>query len=204
MKNVCLVVLFFFSFLRGYDILHLGVDWEGETGLSTFEQIRNDGMNQRVTITFSELPKDMDGLNALPESERTTPFQTAALTICALCAYVKDAENGLDMIGLLKGSAVFSGKDREVLKERLEGKAYLPFSYFTGATPENAYTPETPYRLTFTTNPFSFSEHGFVRLFVSKEGAGAKKAITLRQQENQWMLWEYASLLTGVVPPVVQ
>ena len=40
------------------------------------------------TFTFSALPKNLAQLQALPEAVLADPFQTAALTVCALCVYV--------------------------------------------------------------------------------------------------------------------
>lgn len=37
------------------------------------------------TFTFAALPESLAQMQALPEAALTDPFQTAALTVCALC-----------------------------------------------------------------------------------------------------------------------
>ena len=51
------------------------------------------GGNQTVTFTFQELPESLAQMQALPEASLDTPFKTAALTVCALCAYGADAKD---------------------------------------------------------------------------------------------------------------
>ena len=43
--------------------------------------------NKRETFTFTALPESLAQMQALPEAALDTPFQTAALTVLALCAY---------------------------------------------------------------------------------------------------------------------
>ena len=45
--------------------------------------------NKRETFTFAALPESLAQLQALPEAALDTPFQAAALTVLALCAYVE-------------------------------------------------------------------------------------------------------------------
>lgn len=167
----------------------------------TFDQIKNKGLVQKVTITLQSLPKSMEEMEELPENELENPFQTAALAICALCSCTVDFETGLDMLGKLKGYSLMSVYERNFLKERLERKSYLPYSYFAGASPENSYTPTEPYQVMMSTNPYSFAEHGYVRVFITSGGADAPRAVTIRQEDGKWMLWEYSSLIAGIRAP---
>ena len=52
--------------------------------------------NKRETFTFAALPESLAQLQALPEAALDTPFQTAALTVLALCAYAADRQIGTD------------------------------------------------------------------------------------------------------------
>ena len=54
--------------------------------------------NQTVTFTFQALPESLAQMQALPEASLDTPFKTAALTVCALCAYGADKNIGLEML----------------------------------------------------------------------------------------------------------
>ena len=54
--------------------------------------------SKKETFTFAELPERLAQLQALPEAALTSPFQTAALTVCALCAYGAEPEVGIEML----------------------------------------------------------------------------------------------------------
>lgn len=54
--------------------------------------------NKTETFTFKALPESLSELQALPEASLNTPFQTAALTVLALCAYAADRNIGLEML----------------------------------------------------------------------------------------------------------
>ena len=100
------------------------------------------GGNQTVTFTFQELPESLAQMQALPEASLDTPFKTAALTVCALCAYGADKNIGKEMLNWLRGPRPLNGQDISFLNDRFrDGKSYIPFSYFVGASPENGYTP---------------------------------------------------------------
>ena len=43
--------------------------------------------NKSETFTFNALPESLAEMQALPEAKLDTPFKTAALTLCAVCAY---------------------------------------------------------------------------------------------------------------------
>lgn len=102
------------------------------------------GGNQTVTFTFQALPESLAQMQALPEAS-LTPFKTAALTVCALCAYGADKNIGKEMLNWLRGPRPLNGQDISFLSDRFrDGKSYIPFSYFVGASPENGYTPASP------------------------------------------------------------
>ena len=104
--------------------------------------------NQTVTFTFQALPESLAQMQALPEASLDTPFKTAALTVCALCAYGADKSIGLEMLNWLRGPRPLNGQEISFLNDRFrDGKSYIPFSYFVGASPENGYTPRQPFTL---------------------------------------------------------
>ena len=93
------------------------------------------------SFTFARIPETAAELSALPEAALTTPFQAAALTVLALCRYCEDAQAGIDMLNFLKGPQPLSPYEQQFLRDRLQGKAYLPYSYFAGSSPQNNYAP---------------------------------------------------------------
>ena len=164
--------------------------------------VRNIG-NQRETFSFVALPESVDALRALPEAAMDTPFKTAALTVCALCAFAADQNIGTDMLNFLRGPRPLTGQDISFIKDRFRGGArnYIIFSYFGGAKPENDYTPSRPYTVTVTSDAHSFDEQGYARLYIACGGADSPRPVKLRKKgDGQWCLWEQY-LLTDIRQP---
>lgn len=159
--------------------------------------------NRAETFTFAALPESLAELRALPEAALDSPFQTAALTVLALCAYAADRNIGQEMLNWLRGPRPLNGQDISFLNDRFrDGKTYLPFTYFAGAAPENNYTPSLPYTVRVESSHVSGEEPGYMKLFIPCGGADAPRPIKLRQRgsDGKWFLWEQY-LLTGVRAP---
>lgn len=159
--------------------------------------------NKSETFTFTALPKNLAELQALPEAALDTPFQTAALTVLALCAYAANRQIGLEMLNWLRGPRPLNGQEISFLNDRFrDGKTYLPFTYFVGAIPDNNYTPTHPYTIRVESSHVSGEEPGYMKLYIPCGGADAPRPIKLRQRgsDGKWFLWEQY-LLTGVRTP---
>ena len=92
--------------------------------------------NKKEVFTFTALPENLAELQALPEAKLDSPFKTAALTVVALCVYAADKNIGIEMLNFLKGPRPLSNMEIQFIDDRLrDGKTYVPFSYFKGATP---------------------------------------------------------------------
>lgn len=143
------------------------------------------------TFTFQSLPECLDQLQSLPEATLETPFQTAALTVCALCVYGADKAAGQEMLNWLRGPRPLSGYDISFLNDRFRDGIHVPFSYFQGATPDNDYTPAYPFTLTIEAGPYADANPGYKKLHIRSGGADNPREIVLRQKGNgQWLLWE--------------
>lgn len=154
------------------------------------------------SFTFSSLPENVAEMQALAEASLDTPFKTAALTVCALCAYAADKQIGTEMLNFLRGPRPLGGHEISFHNDRFRGgKTYLPFSYFEGAAPENNYTPTQPYKVTVISDHTSNSEEGYVKLFIRSGGADSPRPIKLRMKcDGKWFLWEQY-LLTDIRQP---
>ena len=162
--------------------------------------------NQTERITFNALPKNLAELQALPESCMDTPFKTAALTVCALCAYASNKDAGVEMLNFLKGPQPLSNLELQFLRDRfMDGNTYVPVSYFEGAKPDNNYTPSEPFTIEVFSNPYSYDNEGYARLFIRSGGADSERPITLRKQGStgKWFLWEQM-LLADIRKPAAQ
>lgn len=158
------------------------------------------------TFVFSSLPESLSELQSLPEATLDTPFKTAALSVLALCAYSADRTVGTEMLNWLRGPRPLNGQEISFLNDRFcDGKTYLPFTYFSGATPDNGYTPSTPYTIAIQSNHTSGAEEGYMKLFIPCGGADDPRPIKLRRRgsDGKWFLWEQY-LLTGVRLPKEQ
>ena len=162
--------------------------------------------SRKESFTFETLPKNLEELKALPEAVMDDPFKTAALTLCALCAYSEDREAGTEMLNFLRGPRPMSPADIAFLNDRLmDGKTYVARSYFNGATPENEYTPTTPYTVKVISNQYSKLEGGnYMKLLIHSGGADSPRSVTLRKTGGgTWYLWEQ-NLLSDIRIPKSQ
>ena len=153
-------------------------------------------------------------LNALPASlaefrnlSLNTPDEVVAGFLCALNLYVKNPNEGVEAMNLLRGPRPMTPYDSQFLRDRLRGKEYLPLAYFEGATPENGYTPRAPYRLNVLADPRPQDiEPGYLRVFLKTAGADSPRPMKLRQKAStgEWFLWEYSSILSGIRIPAAE
>ena len=159
-------------------------------------------MNKKETFIFENIPNDLSELKLLKEANLNNPFETAALTVLALCRYCDDNASGIEMLNFLKGPQPLNPYEQQFLKDRLTGKKYLPYSYFDGATSENNYTPSMPFTITVQEDPYSYTEEGYAKLLIKSSGADQPRPIKLRQKgKEQWFQWEQF-LLSDIKPPI--
>ena len=158
--------------------------------------VRGKGVKESKTFTFAYIPKNLDELKALPEASLDTAFKTTALAVLILCRFKDDPEAVYGMLDYLNGPDSVSNYTKGFIKERLEGKKYLPFSYFKGATVENNYTPSEPLTITVTSTPYSFDEENWATLYVTSAGADSPRGIKLRKKPStgQWFITEIQCL----------
>ena len=148
--------------------------------------------NKSETFTFDALPESVAQLQAFPEATLDSPFKTAALTLCALCAYAADKQIGIEMLNFLKGPKPLTPFEISFIDDRLrDGKTYVPFSYFKGATPDNNYTPDEPFTVTVSSNLYSDANEGYMKLFLRSGGADSPREVVLRMKgDGRWFLWD--------------
>ena len=155
----------------------------------------------KQTFTFTALPESLAQMQSLPEAALATPFQTAALTVCALCVYPADKQIGIQMLNWLRGPRPLGNMDISFLNDRFRDGHHVPFSYFAGATPENDYTPGEPFTLTIEAGPYADANPGYKKLHIRSGGADNAREIILRQKgDGQWLLWDQF-LLLGIRQP---
>lgn len=153
--------------------------------------------NKSESFTFNALPESLAEMQALPEAELTSPYQTAALTLLALCAYAADKNIGTEMLNWLRGPRPLSGMDISFLNDRFRDGTHVPFSYFDGATPDNEYTPAEPFKVTVFSNPYSDDNEGYMKLFIKSGGADNAREVVMRKTaDGKWLLWDQVLLVS--------
>lgn len=148
------------------------------------------------TYTFYNLPENLEELKALPEANLKDPYGVAALVMAALCRYETNPADCFEMLNWLKGPEPLSNYEKQFIRERLDGKAYKPRSFFQGATPANNYTPSNPYKFTPVSSPYTFQNAGWASIRVRSGGADSERFIKLRQKGStgEWFLNEIQCL----------
>lgn len=160
------------------------------------------GKNRSESFTFSTLPTNVPELQALPEASLDSAFKTTALTIVALCRYETNPDEAIAMLNFLKGPAEVSTYEKQFIRERMQGKMYKARSFFAGATPQNSYTPTTPYTISVNETPYSFDDENWATLYVTSGGADNPRPIKLRKKPStgQWFLNDIQCLADIRIP----
>ncbi len=149
------------------------------------------GSDRTVGVQFAKLPETIEEFKALPQAQLTSQFDTAALTVVALCFYPTNRELSIEMLNYLRGPRPLSNYDQQFIRDRFMDKDYVPRSYFVGAVPANDYLPAEPYTIKVSENPYSYSEQGYAKLFLTSGGADSPRYVQLRQaKDGKWYLWE--------------
>lgn len=144
-----------------------------------------------VDVTFEVFPATPEDIANMPQGGLTNPFDTAALTVLALAYYPTNKELSLGMLKYLKGPSELSPYEQQFIRDRFMDKDYVPRSYFVGATPQNDYTPSSPWTIRISDNPYSYDNQGYAKLWLTSGGADSPRQIVLRQaKDGKWYLWE--------------
>lgn len=156
-----------------------------------------------ASFAFTTLPQTAADMQAMSELDFTDPYAVAAFTIVALAAFANDREATYAMLEVLNGPTDLNSADKSTLSRSLGyGYDYLIRSYFRGATPENGYTPSTPYALDLTENQSIRKEDGYIRIDAVSSGSTSVRNIQLRlAKDGNWYLWNYHDLLRSISLP---
>ncbi|MBR6204790.1 MAG: hypothetical protein IKQ60_07065 [Candidatus Methanomethylophilaceae archaeon] len=157
---------------------------------------------KEVDVVFDRIPETLEDFTSLPQAELSTPFDTAALTVLALCVYPKDKDLCFAMLDFLRGeSRPMNNVEKHLIADHFQAQSYVPRSYFDGATPVNGYTPEEPYTVRVSDDQLSYVTKGHATLNLKSGGAESPRKINLRKgEDDKWYLWEQF-LLVGIEEP---
>lgn len=162
--------------------------------------------NTTKSFKFSKLPETLDELKALPEAKLTDYFASAALAVLVLNVWAKDEAVGIQMMDFLNGPNEITPMEQQFVRDQfMDDRKYIVRSYLKGATPENSYTPDVPYEISVTENPYSKDNYaeGYVTLWIASNGSDSPRNINLRTKKStgEWFVNSYKGLLTDVRIP---
>ena len=177
---------------------------------------------KQFTYTFNALPRNIEELKTLEVDNRKyfeSQYFVTALFICCLNRIADNSADAWEMINYLRthtatvgqnGISLIANRDMQNIAENnLVGNDANGFpkvnglrSFFAGATPENLYTPTTPYKVTVVeaaADPI-LTENGVTYAYLHVISGGADSAqgpLTLRKTNNHgWLLWTGEAMFT--------
>lgn len=156
-------------------------------------------------FNFDKIIMTVEDFNALLSHNRQDVYFVAAMTVIALCNYKEEPDRCYSMMNCLKNPAEpLTVYDKQFLRDRLGGKAYKPYSFFAGSSPENGYRPSKPYRVNITSVNSSFVNENRAVLWLHSSGADSDRQIKLREKRSshEWYLTEQF-LLPDIRQPIV-
>lgn len=169
----------------------------------------NAAVNSQKAYSFAYLPESLSALTALPGADLHDPCAVAAFTVLALCEFPKNRDACCEMLNYLKGPRPLTPMEIGFIRDRfMDGVDYVPRSYLEGTSPANNYTPSVPY--TVVVKEFAHSrdnfKDGYLRLWIRSSGADTERFVDLRYKPStdQWFLWEFGGMLSGIRIPVSQ
>ena len=183
----------------------------GNTSLSQIAEklssaAKQSAGKQERSFTFNSLPKNLQEMKALPEASLQDPYATAAMSLLALTSFESDRESSIEMLNFLQGPEPLNPRSLQQISDRfMDGKFYKVNSFFSGATPQNNYTPSKPYTIVVSSNPYSFENEGWATLYLTSGGSDNPRPVKLRLKPStsQWFLSEI-QYLGDIRVPVAQ
>lgn len=170
------------------------------------------GINDTVwTVNFSDIPYHIQRFESVKLQLDKDPVGASAMFLIAMHIYSRYPNEGTKaLITSCGGAAIkqesgpgsYLGKkllDAEFarIKEQLQRFPGLANAYFTGASPDNNYKPDVPYKIVFSRKQYTPPNPG-VRSYVATLGADSDRPIRTLQVGGNWMVEEYSSVLSGI------
>ena len=178
-----------------------------------------------ITYTFNALPRNMEELKTLEVNSREyfkSPYFVTALFICCLNRITDNSSDAWHMINYLRTHTATVGENNifkvsnvamQDIVQRLTYKDPNGYpvsnglrSYFAGSSPDNQYTPTTPYQLTVVEKSDAYTtEDGILcaKLYVKSSGSDYLIGpLRLRKVEgHDWLVYSGEELFTKQMNP---
>ena len=173
---------------------------------------------KKITYTFNALPRNIEELKTLEVNDREyfkSPHFVTALFICCLNRLPDNSTDTWEMINYLRTHTATVGEDnimkiskdntQNVVQNLLENDTHgFPSvnglrSYFAGSSPDNQYTPTTPYQVTIVEKSDIYvTKDGnlYAKLYVESSGYDDPVGpLKLRKVEgHDWLVYSGESV----------
>ena len=184
-----------------------------------------EGM-KKITYTFNALPRNIEELKTLEVNDReyfNSPHFVTALFICCLNRLPDNSSDAWNMINYLRTHTATVGEnnimkmykgDIQFIVGNLLGNDTNGFpwcnglrSYFAGSSPDNKYTPATPYQVTIVekSDVYTTAKDGnlYAKLYVESSGDdNLVGPLKLRKVEgHDWLVYSGESVFTKKMKP---
>lgn len=180
---------------------------------------------KKITYTFNALPRNIEELKTLEVNDREyfkSPHFVTALFICCLNRLPDNSTDTWEMINYLRTHTATVGEDNimkiskdnteNVVQNLLEDDTHgFPSvnglrSYFAGSSPDNKYTPTTPYQVTIVEKSDIYvTKDGnlYAKLYVESSGYDNPVGpLKLRKVEgHDWLVYSGESVFAKKMKP---
>ena len=180
---------------------------------------------KKITYTFNALPRNIEELKTLEVNDREyfkSPHFVTALFICCLNRLPDNSTDTWEMINYLRTHTATVGEDnimkiskdntQNVVQNLLEDDTHgFPSvnglrSYFAGSSPDNKYTPTTPYQVTIVEKSDIYvTKDGnlYAKLYVESSGYDDPVGpLKLRKVEgHDWLVYSGESVFAKKMKP---
>ena len=166
-------------------------------------EIKFEKNGNETVYTFDKIPTSVEDFNDIDKYLKEASF-APAMFVMVMCNYEKDKETCFKLLDVLNGPKDVNNFDKSYYEDRfMDGKFYKPFSYLEGATPENNYTPNTPYVIHVWESPNGPIEENYKTLLLQSSGSDNKRQATVRLKPSvgNWYLTQ-EMLLGDIKIPV--
>jgi hypothetical protein len=170
-----------------------------------------------VTLTIDKLPGTVEEFTKIRDKLAITPEGGAAVMITALMVFSKDKNLGMKLIvialdrnNLSKGKVYQGFKPDSSITYHLDRigtpeRKHIPYGFVVGATPENGYKTDPPFKMEFTRNDYSLKDENTIKVFAACYGTNYPRPVTMaKNNRGIWKALELSSLFLDVEGPADQ
>ena len=186
-----------------------------EVQKTEYQAMEVDGVNE---VYIDPMPKSLSDI--VDHIDTDDPVNVCAFFMAGLVRASESWEDGLEIMDEVCASkSPFEDNITEGMPEKDTHKQwlkeaernYIPRSYYKGSTPENGYTPDSPWTLVLTKNEAQTTDYNttaangykYVVYDIQSSGRDTSRQLVLFQRpgETRWYMNSFSGILTTIQPP---